>query len=91
MYVHQYHDSFKMNNWLSVCFIDNVSWTGSDLTKRFLYEHLVNIAGTEKDKRKRQQLFITEDMIQNAILPEITQTLSGSLAEGLDLPGSDMI
>lgn len=59
-----------------------------------IYEHLVNTAGTEIDMHTRQQHFITQDMINNTI----TQTLdidkkeisSESLAEGIDLLGSDM-
>ncbi|VDI71241.1 Hypothetical predicted protein [Mytilus galloprovincialis] len=73
---------------------DEVSWTGKDLKGTYLYEHLVKTAGTEVDIRKRQNLFITKDMIQNEILlnigMKITVISSGSLAEGIDLPGSDM-
>ncbi|XP_071144208.1 uncharacterized protein [Mytilus edulis] len=73
---------------------DHMSWKENHSKERYLYEHLVNTAGTEIDMRTRQQLFITQDMINNTI----TQTLdidkkeisSGSLAEGIDLPGSDM-
>ncbi|CAC5425471.1 unnamed protein product [Mytilus coruscus] len=44
--------------------------------------------------RKRQQLFMTHDMIQNEIMlklgSKLTEITAGSLAEGLDLPGSDI-
>ncbi|XP_071144203.1 uncharacterized protein [Mytilus edulis] len=71
---------------------DYVIWSGNNLKERNLYEHLVNIAGTEIDMRKRQQLFMTHDKIQNEIKlgSEFTEITAGSLAEGLDLPGSDI-
>ncbi|XP_071144204.1 uncharacterized protein [Mytilus edulis] len=73
---------------------DRVTWSGNDLKERCLYTHLVNTAGSEIEIRKRQQLFITHDMIQNQIMltsgSKLTEKLSGSLAEGLDLPGSDI-
>ncbi|CAC5425472.1 unnamed protein product [Mytilus coruscus] len=73
---------------------DYVTWSGNNLTERNLYEHLVNTAGTEIDMRKRQQLFLTHDMIQNEIMlklgSKLTEITAGSLAEGLDIPGSDI-
>ncbi|XP_052086157.1 uncharacterized protein LOC127723544 [Mytilus californianus] len=73
---------------------DYVTWSGSNLQERNLYEHLVNTAGTEIDMRKRQQLFLTHDMIQNEIMlklgSKLTEITAGSLAEGLDIPGSDI-
>ncbi|VDI34497.1 Hypothetical predicted protein, partial [Mytilus galloprovincialis] len=57
---------------------------------RYLYEHLVNTVGTEIDIRKRQTIFLMKDMIMNATESELTQISSGSLAEGLDLQGSDI-
>ncbi|XP_076084129.1 uncharacterized protein LOC143054915 [Mytilus galloprovincialis] len=69
---------------------DYASWTGNNMKERYLYEHLLNTAGTETDKRKRQQLFITMDMINNVEDSELIEISSGSLAEGLDLPGSDI-
>ncbi|CAC5365966.1 unnamed protein product [Mytilus coruscus] len=50
---------------------------------------LVKTIGTEIDIRTRQRLFIIQDMIVNACSTE-TKISSGSLAEELDLPGSDM-
>ncbi|XP_071145078.1 uncharacterized protein [Mytilus edulis] len=77
--------SFSFNNKI----FDNLSWI--DPMEHHLYEHLVNIVGSEIDIRKRQRLFIIQDMIYNSSdLTNHIQILSGSLAEGLDLPGSDM-
>ncbi|XP_076078859.1 uncharacterized protein LOC143048875 [Mytilus galloprovincialis] len=73
---------------------DDVSLTGKDLKDVYLYEHLVKTAGTEVKIRKRQQLFITKDMINNENMinmsTNITDISSGSLAEGIYLPGSDL-
>ncbi|CAC5373832.1 unnamed protein product [Mytilus coruscus] len=66
-----------------------LSWSRNDLKDKFLYEHLVHTVGTEIDMRKRQQLFIIQDMIDNTVQSRVTSIWSGSLAEGLDLPGSD--
>ncbi|XP_063405829.1 uncharacterized protein LOC134689789 [Mytilus trossulus] len=71
---------------------DYVTWPGNNLKERFLYEYLVNTAGSEIDMRKRQQLFLTHDMIQNKIMLNLgsgyTEITAGSLAEGLDMRGS---
>ncbi|VDI20651.1 Hypothetical predicted protein [Mytilus galloprovincialis] len=68
---------------------DHLPWI--DPREHHLYEHLVNIVGSEIDIRKRHRLFIIIDMIFNSSgLGGYTQIFSGSLAEGLDLPGSDM-
>ncbi|XP_052080285.1 uncharacterized protein LOC127718330 [Mytilus californianus] len=64
-------------------------WWENHQREKNLYEHLVKTVGTEIDIRTRQRLFIIQDMIVNACLNK-TQISSGSLAEGLDLPGSDM-
>ncbi|VDI49342.1 Hypothetical predicted protein [Mytilus galloprovincialis] len=68
-------------------------WNGNDLKVKCLYDYLVKTLGTEIDIRKRQQLFIIQDIIQNAMkLNSGSNTIeisSGSLAEGIDLPGSD--
>ncbi|XP_071142580.1 uncharacterized protein [Mytilus edulis] len=73
---------------------DDVSWTRKDLKDVYLYEHLVKTAGTEVEIRKRQQLFIIQKMIRNEIMLKSSAMLSslwsGSLAEGIDLPGSDL-
>lgn len=64
--------------------------TKNDLKKRYLYQNLVKTVGTEIDMRNRQQLFTILDMILNdsKISSTVTQLSSGSLAEGLVLPGS---
>ncbi|VDI35045.1 Hypothetical predicted protein [Mytilus galloprovincialis] len=70
---------------------DYLSWTADDLKVRYLYENLVKTVGTEIDIRQRQQLFIIQDIIYNASLEKaLTHISSGSLAEGLDLRGSDI-
>ncbi|XP_052085584.1 uncharacterized protein LOC127723128 [Mytilus californianus] len=56
-----------------------------------MYELLVQTVGSEIDIRTRQRLFIIHDMIINsADSRNRIHISSGSLAEGLDLPGSDM-
>ncbi|CAC5408588.1 unnamed protein product [Mytilus coruscus] len=62
-----------------------------DPREKNLYKHLVQTVGSEIDIRTRQRLFIIYDMIVNSPgLPDRSHIFSGSLAEGLDLPGSDM-
>jgi hypothetical protein len=55
-----------------------------------VYDNLISVVGSEMDIRIRQNLFLIQDKIYNKVDTEITQVSSGSLAEGLDLPGSDM-
>lgn len=50
----------------------------------------MHTVGTEIDISKRQQLFIIKDMIYNTVQSKVTTILSGSLAEGLNLTGSDI-
>ncbi|VDI46759.1 Hypothetical predicted protein [Mytilus galloprovincialis] len=70
---------------------DYLSWTANDLKVRYLYMNLVKTVGSEIDIRNRQKLFIIQDMIFNALARKpYTEISSGSLAEGLDLPGSDI-
>ncbi|XP_063408186.1 uncharacterized protein LOC134691551 [Mytilus trossulus] len=72
-------------------FIDWLSWTEKDLKDIYLYEQLVRTVGTEIDIRKRQQLFIIEDLIHKKSTDRRSPTISsGSLAEGIDLQGSDI-
>ena len=54
-----------------------------------VYENLIRVVGSEMDIRIRQTIFLIQDKIRNAVDTGITQVSSGSLAEGLDLPGSD--
>jgi len=54
-------------------------------------DNLVSVVGTEMDIRIRQNMFLIMDKIINkAHRKLLTQLSSGSLVEGLDLPGSDM-
>ncbi|CAC5415355.1 unnamed protein product [Mytilus coruscus] len=62
---------------------------GNDFEEINLYKQLINTVGTEIDIRNRQRLCIIHDMIYNATSDNHTRISSGSLAEGLDLPGSD--
>ncbi|CAC5426016.1 unnamed protein product [Mytilus coruscus] len=72
------------------CNKDHLVLLGNDQRQKYLYEHLVKTVGTEIDIRKRQRLFIIQDLIRNVLSTDYTQISSGSLAEGLDLPGSDL-
>lgn len=67
-----------------------MSWPGNDFHAEYLYNQLVQTVGKETDIRYRQRLFIIEDVIRNIIRPSFTRFVSGSLSEGLDLPGSDI-
>ncbi|VDH97898.1 Hypothetical predicted protein [Mytilus galloprovincialis] len=72
------------------CNKEHLSWTENDSIENHLVNHLIRTIGTEIDIRKRQILFILQDKIYNATDVNITEIPSGSLAEGLDLPGSDV-
>ncbi|CAC5366524.1 unnamed protein product [Mytilus coruscus] len=72
------------------CNTDHLLWPENDLRTKYLYEHLVKSVGTEIDIRTRQRLFMTNDTIDNACSTYGTKISSGSLTEGLELPGSDM-
>ncbi|XP_063416238.1 uncharacterized protein LOC134697881 [Mytilus trossulus] len=69
---------------------DDLLWIENDLREKSLYEHLVKKISTEIDIRTRQRLFILKDIFDNALWTCGTKISSGSLAEGLDLPGSDI-
>ncbi|CAC5375207.1 unnamed protein product [Mytilus coruscus] len=51
---------------------------------------LMNIVGSEKDIRERQRLFLQHDLMINHGVDSSVYISSGSLAEGIDLPGSDI-
>ncbi|VDI60843.1 Hypothetical predicted protein [Mytilus galloprovincialis] len=72
------------------CNKECLSWTENDSIENHLVKHLIRTIGTEIDIRKRQLLLILHDKICNAHDENITQISSGSLAEGMDLPGSDV-
>ena len=55
-----------------------------------VYDNLIDAVGSEMDIRIRQTIFLIQDKITNKINTHLTHVSSGSFAEGLDLPGSDM-
>jgi hypothetical protein len=55
-----------------------------------IYDKLIRVVGSEMDIRIRQNMFLIKDKIHNKVDTYRTIVSSGSLAEGLDLPGSDM-
>jgi hypothetical protein len=55
-----------------------------------VYDNLISVVGSEMDIRIRQNLFLIKDNISNFKNTKVTIVSSGSLAEGLDLPGSDI-
>ena len=55
-----------------------------------VYDNLISVVGSEMDIRIRQNVFLIKDKIYNRANTDKTQVSSGSLAEGLDLPGSDL-
>jgi hypothetical protein len=55
-----------------------------------VYDNIISVVGSEMDIRIRQNVFLIKDKIDNRIKIEITVVSSGSLSEGLDLPGSDI-
>ncbi|XP_063436221.1 uncharacterized protein LOC134717655 [Mytilus trossulus] len=62
----------------------------NDSKEKELVKQLTKKVGTEIDIRNRQRLFIILDMIYKNHIPSLKKISSGSLAEGLDLPGSDL-
>jgi len=69
-------------------YIDHTSLFSSHENE--VYDKLVRVVGSEMDIRIRQNMFLIKDKIYNKVNTEKTQVSSGSLAEGLDLPGSDI-
>ncbi|XP_063406041.1 uncharacterized protein LOC134690000 [Mytilus trossulus] len=69
---------------------DILPWPGNTLKDKYFYEHLVDTIGTEMHIHTRQRLLMIEDMIQNSFASNVRQISSGSLADGLDLQGSDV-
>ena len=55
-----------------------------------VYDNLVRVVGSEMDIRIRQNILLIKDKIGTKVNTNITTVSSGSLAEGLNLPGSDM-
>lgn len=82
---------FKFENrYRFYCFVDPFQTLGNYSEEKLLYEHLVNAVGTEIQIRNRQRVFIIQELINGVSPSDIQVTTSGSLAEGLDLPGSDI-
>ncbi|CAC5371463.1 unnamed protein product [Mytilus coruscus] len=73
-----------------IMLVDNFCWPGNDVREKCLLEQLVNTIGTEIEIRTRQRWLLIRDMIETEGFQHRTVILSGSLAEGLDLPGSDI-
>ena len=69
-------------------YIDHTSLFSSH--EKEIYDNLIRVVGSEMDIRIRQKMFPIMDRICNTAYREIIKISSGSLAEGLDLPGSDM-
>jgi hypothetical protein len=68
--------------------IDRTSLSSSH--EKEIYDNLVRVVRSEMDIKIRQNTFLIKDMISSQVHLHITSVSSGSLAEGLDLPGSDM-
>ena len=69
-------------------YVDHTSLFSSH--EKEVYDNLIRVVGSEMDIRIRQNIFIIKDKITNKSSTRMTHVSSGSLAEGLDLPGSDM-
>ena len=54
-----------------------------------IYDNIIRVVGSEMDIRIRQNIFLITDKICNKVSTNVIRVSSGSLAEGLDLPGSD--
>jgi DNA polymerase sigma len=78
--------SAKLQNF--TLYIDHTSLFSSD--EKEVYDNLIRVVGSEMDVRIRQNVLLIKDKIRNKVDTDFTQVSSGSLAEGLDLPGSDM-
>ncbi|OPL33414.1 hypothetical protein AM593_08161, partial [Mytilus galloprovincialis] len=84
------NEYLKFINKCTDCNKEYLSWTENESIENHLVNHLIRTIGTEIDVRKRQILFMLHDKICNTHDENITQISSGSLAEGLNLPGSDI-
>ncbi|XP_063406676.1 uncharacterized protein LOC134690630 [Mytilus trossulus] len=85
--------SNKYLEYLEICtdhIEGNVLWPEINVNNEYLYAQLVQIVGKERDIRVRQRLFLLKDIIDCIIdTIKLQHITSGSLSEGLDLPGSD--
>ena len=69
-------------------YIDPTSLFSPD--EKEVYNNLISVVGSEMDIRIRQNVFLIKDTISNRVDLTMQIVSSGSLAEGLDLPGSDI-
>jgi hypothetical protein len=69
-------------------YIDHISLFSPH--EKEVYDNLISVVGSEMDIRIRQNVFLIKDKIYNRVKTKTTIVSSGSLAEGLDLPGSDI-
>jgi hypothetical protein len=69
-------------------YIDHTSLFSSQ--EKEIYDNLIRIVGSEMDIRIRQNAILIMDKIFNKVNSKVISISSGSLAEGLDLPGSDI-
>jgi hypothetical protein len=69
-------------------YIDHTSLFSSH--EKEVYDNLISVVGSEMDIRIRQNVLLIQDKIYNRVNTSTTIVSSGSLAEGLDLPGSDL-
>ena len=70
-------------------YIDHTSFFSPH--EKEVYDNLISVVGSEMDIRIRQNVFLIKDNISNGLKATHMSTVSsGSLAEGLDLPGSDI-
>ena len=84
----------KTSHYLNVCFfskfnIDHYTSLFSQHQKE-VFDNLIRVVGSEMDIRIRQNVFLIMDKLYNKVNTDLTRVASGSLAEGLDLPGSDI-
>ena len=69
-------------------YIDHTSLFSSK--EKEIYDKLIRVVVSEVDIRIRQNMLLIIDKIFNKVRTNIIRVSSGSLAEGLDLPGSDI-
>ena len=53
-----------------------------------VYDNLIRVVGSEMDIKIRQNIYLITDKIYNKVSTNVIRVSSGSLAEGLDHPGS---
>ena len=76
---------------MSFFFILNIDHTSLFSShEKEVYDNLIKVVGSEVDIRIRQNILLIIDKISNKVNTHLTLVSSGSLAEGLDLPGSDV-